>query len=80
MFAFCTVIGIVLVFSTESVSDVPAGISANIVDVTLKKASATVGVTIALLVVIYSPPRAKEIEIGPAVSPSGTLIFPLNVI
>ena len=49
------------------------------VDVTLKYASAMVGVTVASLVAIGSPEIAIASEIGPAVPPVGTAMLPLNV-
>ena len=66
-------------FSTEILKQHPRGIVIIAVLVTLKKSSAAAGVTIALLVDIGSPSIASDTDIGPAVPPSGTAMFPLNV-
>ena len=74
------------VFSTEILKQQPLGTVIIAVLVTLKKFSVVggsvavaAGVTIALLVRIGSPSRARETLIGPTVPPSGTAMFPLNV-
>lgn len=72
-------VGIVPLFSIETFRQQHLGQSIIAVEVTLKKASATVGVTMAVLVGKASPSIAMAIDNAAGVSPSGTDILPLYV-
>ena len=86
MFALATSIAVPsLVFSTETVTQQPQGITINVVNETLKKFASVsgtptaAGVTTATAFVRVSPSSCKATEIGPTTPPSATAMFALNV-
>jgi hypothetical protein len=64
---------------TDTEKQQPLGTVTIAVEVTLLYSSTAAGVTIAREVGLASPFTAIETAIDPAVPPSGTAIFPLNV-
>ena len=80
MFALVTSISVVsLVFSTETVTQQPHGISTNVVIDTLKKSPIAAGVTIAVAFPSASPLIVSATEIGSTVPPVAIAIFPSKV-
>jgi hypothetical protein len=74
-FAFCTRIGIVLVFLIVKVSQHPLRTNALIALLTLKYSSTAAGVTIIVEDGIVAPPNVIAKEIAPTVSPVGIAIL-----